>query len=95
MTDIEIRRRRARYRANYRGTKEMDYLLGRFAAAHLEAMEPGELTTFEEFLAVADPDIQAWLSDVPPAVPVAPPDAKFRALVDRIRAFHGLTAIGA
>ena len=36
--DIEIRRRRAAYRACHRGTKEMDVVLGRFAQARLAAM---------------------------------------------------------
>ena len=35
MTDLEIRRRRAAYRAHHRGTKEMDWLVGRYADAHL------------------------------------------------------------
>ena len=34
--DIAIRRRRLRYRAWHRGTKEMDLVLGPFADAHLE-----------------------------------------------------------
>ncbi len=33
--DIEVRRRRAVWRAGHRGTKELDLLVGRFAAAHL------------------------------------------------------------
>ena len=36
--DIEIRRRRAAYRACHRGTKEMDLILGRFAVARLPDM---------------------------------------------------------
>jgi len=93
VADLETRRKRARYRANYRGTKEMDFLLGRFAGKHVAGMDEADLETFEAFLAVSDPDIQAWLTDTPPAVPAAPPDPKFRALVDRIRQFHGLSAL--
>ena len=29
--DVETRRRRAAYRASHRGTKEMDWMLGRYA----------------------------------------------------------------
>ena len=36
--DAETRRRRAAYRACHRGTKEMDWILGRFAEAALPAM---------------------------------------------------------
>ncbi|MEL6227959.1 MAG: succinate dehydrogenase assembly factor 2, partial [Pseudomonadota bacterium] len=35
---LEVRRRRAAYRSNYRGTKEMDWLLGKFADAHVPQM---------------------------------------------------------
>lgn len=89
--DLEVRRRRAAYRANYRGTKEMDWLLGKFAENALPSMDATQLTVFEQFLAIADPDIQAWLTDTPPVEPVSPPDPQFRELVDRIRAFHGLS----
>ncbi|TMJ66522.1 MAG: succinate dehydrogenase assembly factor 2, partial [Alphaproteobacteria bacterium] len=36
--DVERRRRRAVYRACHRGTKEMDWILGRFAQAALADM---------------------------------------------------------
>jgi len=45
--DIEIRRRRAAYRACHRGTKEMDLILGRFAEAKLPRMTLRELEDFE------------------------------------------------
>ena len=49
--DLEIRRRRAAYRASHRGTKELDIVLGRYAAARLAAMTEDELGRFERFLA--------------------------------------------
>jgi antitoxin CptB len=92
--DIEVRKRRAAYRSNYRGTKEMDWLLGKFAADALPAMDADELAVFEQFLALADPDIQKWLTDVPTIEPVTPPDPAFKELIGRIRKFHGLSAVG-
>lgn len=85
MTDLEIRRKRALYRACHRGTKELDIMLGRFAAQTLDAMSATELAVFEEFLALPDPDIEQWMRgrDAPDGV---------ADMVSRIRAFHGLTS---
>jgi antitoxin CptB len=58
---LEDRRRRALYRATHRGTKEMDWLLGRFATARLPAMNEVQLAEFERLLALPDPDLQVWL----------------------------------
>ena len=91
--DLETRRRRAAYRSNYRGTKELDWLLGRFAESELAAMDPGELDLFEQFLALADPDIQSWLTDTPGKIPRSSPDPAFRDLIGRIREFHGLSRL--
>ena len=55
--DVETRRRRAAYRACHRGTKEMDWMLGRFAEARSSAMSPTP-RHFERLLALPDPDLQ-------------------------------------
>jgi len=59
--DIEIRRRRAAWRAAHRGTKELDILVGGYAAAKLAGMTAHELGHFERFLEVGDPELQVWL----------------------------------
>jgi antitoxin CptB len=87
MDELDVRRRRAAYRAAHRGTKEMDWLLGRYAEARLAAMTECQLTEFEQLLAIADPDLQGWLIE-----PAAQSDRAFAALVADIRAFHGLGA---
>src|SRR5437870_3930042 len=56
--DADSRRRRAAYRASHRGTKEMDWILGRFADAALPAMSQAALAAFERMLALPDPDLQ-------------------------------------
>ena len=56
--DVETRRRRAAYRASHRGTKEMDWILGRFAQAALGDMSADGLGLFERLLALPDPDLQ-------------------------------------
>ena len=83
--DIDSRRRRAAYRATHRGTKEMDWLLGRYAEAELEAMPADALSLFERLLALPDPDLCDMI--LPPHTP-AP--AEFADLVAAVRAFHGL-----
>jgi antitoxin CptB len=83
--DLELRRRRARYRAAHRGTKEMDFLLGRFADGALPDMAADELDGFEALLAVADPEIHSWILE-----PSLARGGAFEALIERIRVFHRL-----
>jgi len=82
--DLDMRRRRAAWRASHRGTKEMDVLLGRFAETTLASMGDPELAQFEQFLALPDPDLQRWLLEGAPA------SGDFAPLVHDIRTFHGL-----
>lgn len=83
--DVDMRRRRAAYRAAHRGTKEMDWLLGRFATARLEAMSEAELSEFEALLAAPDPELQRWIMDT-----ASVPDDRYAALVRELRQFYKL-----
>jgi antitoxin CptB len=60
-SDLE-RRKRARYRSWHRGTREMDFLLGRFADRHLAQMDDEALTRYEALLEVADPLLYRWIA---------------------------------
>lgn len=83
--ELEVRRKRALYRAQYRGTKEMDWMIGRYAAAKLAAMPVDRLAVFEQFLQVSDPQINAWL------MAEATCDiAAFETLIVDIRSFHSM-----
>src|SRR5262245_33586737 len=84
--DIEIRRRRAAYRACHRGTKEMDVILGRFAVARLPAMTAAELDDFERLLALPDPLLTRWFQQGE-----GPKEGAFAALIVALRRYHGLT----
>lgn len=77
-----MRRRRLRYRAWHRGTRELDLLLGPFADAELESMDPATLDRFEDLLALEETDLQAWLLYQEPPPPGADHDllARIRAL---------------
>lgn len=85
MTDLDLRRRRAAYRASHRGTKEMDWLLGRYAEAYLPSMDEAGLAALEQLLSLPDPDLQSWIM-------TGEPEARndLSDLVHRIRSFHGL-----
>ena len=84
--DLDALRRRARYRAGHRGTKEMDWLLGRFAESETGKMDDADLKDFEAFLALPDPDIENWLlvRDMPA------PEGKAGEFVARLKRFHDL-----
>jgi antitoxin CptB len=83
--DVEIRRRRATFRACHRGTKEMDLLMGRFAEARLAAMPLEALAAFERLLLVPDPIVQDMI-----LYPEVAPAGEHADLIGQLRAFHGL-----
>ncbi len=56
----DTRRKKLLYRANYRGFKEADILIGTFARRFLDEMSDGELDEFEALLAVNDRDLYEW-----------------------------------
>ena len=85
ISDLEIRRRRALYRAQHRGTKEMDFVLGRFAEARLASMVDPQLADFERLLALPDPDIEATVY-----ARAALPETELVPLIQDICRFHGI-----
>lgn len=85
MGELDIRRKRAIYRASYRGTKEMDWLLGRYASAKVEGMNEALLAEFEALLEAPDPDLQIWILDG-----ATVPEDRYAALIHELRAFYKL-----
>ena len=64
----EIRVKRIIHRANYRGFKEVDLILGGFAKTYAESLSPDELSQFETLLTQKDHDIYDWINgsqDIP------------------------------
>ncbi|KUO54936.1 MAG: hypothetical protein APF80_13865 [Alphaproteobacteria bacterium BRH_c36] len=84
MDDMEMRRRRAIYRAQHRGTKELDIVMSRYAAARIADMNPDEMTLFEQFLALPEPQLYDWVMKGE-----AMHDIGFSALVADVRRFGG------
>jgi antitoxin CptB len=66
---LDERRRRLLFRATHCGMKELDWLLGRFAEAHIRGFNESDLAAFERLIQVPDQQLLAWLTwaeDVPP-----------------------------
>jgi antitoxin CptB len=82
---LDERRRRALYRAKHRGTKEMDWMLGKYADDLLAAMSDAELMEFEQLMELPEPELQHWLLSGEGYA-----GSSFAALIERVRAFHGL-----
>ena len=57
---IENTRKRLQWRATHRGIKEMDIVVGGFAAARLGGMNEFELKEFEQLLELPDPELLSW-----------------------------------
>lgn len=83
--DVERRRRRAAFRASHRGSKEMDWLMGRFAQARLADMGPEALGRFERLLRVPDPELHDMILH-----PEVAPAGEHAELIGQLRTFHGL-----
>jgi antitoxin CptB len=61
LDQLDARRRRLLWRAEHRGTKEMDLVLGRFVRARIAAMDEIALDELEAIIATPDPDLSSWL----------------------------------
>lgn len=78
-----MRRKKILYRANYRGFKEADLLIGGFAKAHLPEMTEAELDEFEALLKFEDRDIYNWATEKSPA-----PQVVEGPVFERLKAFN-------
>jgi antitoxin CptB len=66
---LETRRKRLRFQAWHRGTREMDLILGRFVDSSITELDEAELGELEILFNWPDPDLFAWImgqADVPP-----------------------------
>ncbi len=54
------------YRANHRGIKEMDIILGRFANEFLQSFSASQLSEFEELATQNDRDLLCWFTGEKP-----------------------------
>ena len=61
MNELELLKNKIKYRASYRGTKEMDILLTSFVSSVINKLEYLELLKLDEFLNLNDEDIYNYL----------------------------------
>lgn len=84
-SSLTDKQKRLIYRANHRGTKEMDWLMGKFVETNVALMDENKVDHVDELLKRAEPEIEAWLmgksSDYP---------EEFSDLIKEIQAFHKL-----
>ena len=82
-TDFDTRRRRLRFRAWHRGTREMDLLMGRFADSELGTLPEAEVDQLELLMEAPDRDVFSWLTGE-----LELPGNFDTAVFRRIQAFH-------
>jgi antitoxin CptB len=57
MNELELLKKKIKYRASYRGTKEMDILLTSFVISAINQLEYLDLLKLDDFLNINDEDI--------------------------------------
>lgn len=70
--DLDLAKRRIRFRAWHRGTKEADIMIGGFADRYLDGWGAEEIAWFEALLDETDVDIMSW------AMRREPPPERYR-----------------
>ena len=58
--DIDNLKKKILYRSSYRGTKEMDKLLGSFTRLHIDHLNHKELIELESFLNIDDDNLYRY-----------------------------------
>lgn len=81
--DIAIRRKRLRYRAWHRGTKEMDLVLGPFCDANIDGYDAATLDRLEALMNEEDPPLLKWVMRQE-----EPPEHVDRAFLELVIADH-------
>ena len=62
--DIEQLKKKIIYRSNYRGTKEMDKLLGAFTKKYIDELNTEDLYDLEKLLDIDDSNLYNFFNDL-------------------------------
>ncbi|MDC0233659.1 succinate dehydrogenase assembly factor 2 [Candidatus Pelagibacter sp.] len=62
MINIDVLKKKIIYRSNYRGTKEMDKLLGAFAKKYINDLSDDDLLKLEKLLDIDDSNLYNFLN---------------------------------
>lgn len=84
--NLEIQRKRLKFRSWHRGTKELDLLLGRFADRQLGSLSAEQLDRYEALMEAPEPLIYAWIVG-----PDAPPPDFDHDIMRLLREFHAIS----
>ena len=76
---LDARRRRLLFRANHRGTRENDILLGGYVTARIGDFSEADLLALEALLELPDPEVADWLTGRTP-IPDIPHQTLLRAM---------------
>lgn len=68
-SELDQRRRKLLYRANHRGTKEMDLVLGGFVREAIGALSEADLDELERIIELPDHSVSNWLMGKEPVPP--------------------------
>jgi antitoxin CptB len=80
---LDARRRKLLFRAWRRGVREIDLIIGRFADAHIEALDEAALAEFERLIEAPNGALYGWVTGAEHL-----PDKYDTALLAKLRAFH-------
>ena len=88
----ELRLKKLKYRAEHRGFREADIIIGGFAERHLHEFSEAQLDEFERLIDQPDQDLYAWIIGREPI-----PEPFAGEMMDLIRSFRFFahTTIGA
>ena len=64
MINIDELKKKIIYRSNYRGTKEMDKLLGAFVRKYINDLSDNDLIKLEKLLNIDDSNLYNFLNDL-------------------------------
>ena len=59
--ELETTRKKLRFRAWHRGTREADLIMGQFADANIDTMDQKALDQFDALLDAQDLDVYNWI----------------------------------
>ena len=68
MINIDVLKKKIIYRSNYRGTKEMDKLLGAFAKRYINELNEDDLVKLEKLLDIDDSNLYNFLNGLKTSV---------------------------
>ena len=84
--NLSDRQKRTIYRAVHRGTKEMDWLMGKYVEANITSLDETSLDLLDAFLQLPDPMLENWIMGRDFEI-----DTQYQSLVSQIRDFHDLS----